>query len=886
MKPRRGESHGENSKWPAVVGAVTDASGAVLVGATVRLAGPGLPGGSIVETTDDRGEYRFGGLLPGEYTINVSASGFRTIIRRGIRLPVETTFTVDVSLEVSPLAETIEIVAPSPFVDVRTSANPTTLPNETLQNLPTTRTLADLLNLAPGIGQDVAHGGTRQSNGVMIDGVSLNGPFLGEVPIELNYDWLDHVQVVGLGANAEYGGTTGAIVNGVLHSGTNQFSGLVEYLWSRPGWLSNNLGGLEAVPWLRKPRRIVTWYDTSAQVGGPVVRDRFWFFSGFQYLHHDYRPLGLLDGSTDERKPRYLVKLDAAPSARVRLQGFYMRETADIDGYGAGVPGWGPLIETSQVAEIRNDAWNARLTWSPSPATLIDARAGGFRGASRYEPRPPATRAGLPYACDYGLNHCTGAADFSEIYRRSAVASASATQRLHGFGRFHEIKIGLEHERAPNDSLSGLSGGRSYSVTGGVIQRATVWDGSRTRIANRRTTLFAQDRWDATERLTVELGVRADLNRGSVPDLVEVFSSSPVAPRLGVAWDVTADHRTVVRAHYGRYHDMLFGSLYEYKDVSRFSPRIFMQAIDGQLVEVFRESPPLDVTLAQDIGQPHVDQWALGAEREVARHAAVEVQYIRRNFGSFIGWVDRHLEGYPLREVRDPGPDGVLGTADDGGLFQVAPVPLFDQRTWLLGNPEGAWRHYDALQVVMRKREAQNWQMQASYTWSRSTGTIDNTPSTNTAGGTLSPLGGVGGNLNVRRQGPGRPAFTFNEAKLLASWRAPWLGGFVASGVGRWQTGVRWQRYFIAVPEALFYPLVNAEPVGSRTGPAFATLDLRVEKTFALRSGVRVGAMMDALNVTNEATPLSIRGDSGPFLGLPFEVIMPRQLRAGIRLAF
>src|SRR5205823_11455098 len=129
-----------------------------------------------------------------------------------------------------------------------------------------------------------------------------------------------------------------------------------------------------------------------------------------------------------------------------------------------------------------------------------------------------------------------------------------------------------------------------------------------------------------------------------------------------------------------------------------------------------------------------------------------------------------NLANYPLVSVQDPGPDGILGTADDGGVFHVAQVLNFGDRSWALTNPESAWRHYNALQMIAQKREAHGWQMQASYTWSRLTGTIDNIDHTNLAQGTLSPLGGVGGNPNVARQGPGTPTFGFNEAKALASW--------------------------------------------------------------------------------------------------------------------
>jgi TonB dependent receptor len=539
------------------------------------------------------------------------------------------------------------------------------------------------------------------------------------------------------------------------------------------------------------------------------------------------------------------------------------------------------------VATIRNHVWNARVMWSPAATTTIDAHTSGFRSDEDYEPRPPFTRSGPPRITDSAsVLPTTGAAGYSELHQRSITAAASIAHGVTGFGRFHELKAGAEYEFAPTESLQGYSGGVVYTALNGVLNTAEFWAGSHSRLTNRRTTVLAQDRWTATNRLTVEVGIRADLNRGSVPGLGEVIATSPVAPRLGIAWDVSSDHRSVVRGSYGRYHDQLFSALYSYKDIAAYSPLTRYQIVNGQLGPIlFQDTPPSDVAIPSDLAQPHVDQWTIGTERQIAGDLAVELQYIRRNFGTFIGYVDPHLHDYPLVPVRDPGPDGLLGTADDGGVFQVAQVLNFGQRTWLLTNPDNAWRHYDAVQVVAHKRDAHNWQMQASYTWTRSSGTVDNIDHTNLAEASLSPLAGVGGNLNVANQGPGEPTFAFHEAKILGSWRAPWWGGVLVSVVGRWQTGVRWNRIFFSGLAG--YPLINAEPVGSRVGPSIATLDLRIEKTFTPpRSHARVGVMVDIFNVTNDAAPLGMSGFSGPQFGLPYTLISPRRVRAGVRVNF
>jgi hypothetical protein len=156
-----------------------------------------------------------------------------------------------------------------------------------------------------------------------------------------------------------------------------------------------------------------------------------------------------------------------------------------------------------------------------------------------------------------------------------------------------------------------------------------------------------------------------------------------------------------------------------------------------------------------------------------------------------IGYVDPNLATYPLVHrprvrVRTtfPGPP-TMEVNFRWRRCSVSAIARGSSR-----NPSAAWRHYDALQVIAGKRQGHSWQNAGRRTPGRaSASTVDNVDHTNLAQGTLSAARRGGGNLNVARQGAGEPTFGFNEAKALASWRAPWWGGFLVSTVGRWQTG-------------------------------------------------------------------------------------------------
>ena len=241
----------------------------------------------------------------------------------------------------------MDVEAPTPIVDVTTAASPAVFERALLQNLPTGRTLTAVMNLAPGVTENVSFGGQQNSNGMTIDGVSLVEPVLGRVWGSVQYNWLDSVQVVALGAPAEYGQSTGATVNGVLRSGSNRFAGLGEYVAAVPAWTGKNTDSL--APQFQTqfaPRDLQSWWDLNGQVGGPITRDRLWFFAGLSHIRERYRPFGYSGPEQAERdEPQALVKLDAAPLDDLRLQGFYQHSAGTV--VGEQLSAYQPTLETA-----------------------------------------------------------------------------------------------------------------------------------------------------------------------------------------------------------------------------------------------------------------------------------------------------------------------------------------------------------------------------------------------------------------------------------------------------------------------------------------------------------------------------------------------------------
>ena len=255
--------------WAQVVqtsllaGRVFDASGAVIQQAEVTLRGPFLLNGERRTRTNERGRYRFPALLPGTYRLTASAPGFASRGRGDILVGVGADRAVDFILEVGSTTVEVTVAQRVPAVDVRASSVPTHLDQNLLNNLPVTHEFEDLINLVPGVTRGVGFGGTQSSNATYINGVQTTDPQHQDPLVGFNHNWLEQMKVSALGASAEYGGFTGVVANGIVKSGSNRFSGLGEYWTTRPEWLGDNS------PF--EPREILSLWDSSAQIGGPIV---------------------------------------------------------------------------------------------------------------------------------------------------------------------------------------------------------------------------------------------------------------------------------------------------------------------------------------------------------------------------------------------------------------------------------------------------------------------------------------------------------------------------------------------------------------------------------------------------------------------------------------
>jgi hypothetical protein len=875
----------------ALSGVVSDQSGGTIAGAVVAASDAGHPEIRVTSRTDAAGAYSLRALIPGTYELTVEAAGFAPATRPDVVLTAGQSAVLDVRLTVDRIAEHVQVGAP--LLDVASATTVSVITARMLQSLPLARTIADLVNLAPGIHDGVALGGTERAVPTRLDGSPASEPGWGALFVNPNINWLEEVTIASSGAAADASDSSGARVDLRLRSGSSRLSGLGEY-WLTPNWVGNNREGLPAALQVRyRPLEILDRWGATAQAGGPLTPGRIWFFGGVERLRDDTRAPGFNNGPRTTNEPftsktesRGLLKLTGALGRQLRPEAFYSYDSGTGRGLNAGPS---VLPEAYISARTIERAWGTGLLWPVADTTVLEVHYGGHAVVTTNEPTPPSRQSGPPPHLDLATGVASvNAPFFNRMTSRPQTLSVSLGQDVAHRSGSHQLRIGIEYGNEQLTTENGYPGGGIYYDLSGLPVQLDVWDGSRYQPTQTRTSLYAQDAWRPTPRLTLTGGVRATINRGRVPGLGTVLANLPVAPRASVAWDVGPEHDTVIRGYVGRQHEPLYTSDYDFLDPSRESTeRIFAINTDGTLTLQSEFLPNRSTAIDADIRQPRVDELSASIEHLFARGTTFRAEYTHRAFRDFIVTTDIG-SSYTSKSAVDPGDDGVSGTADDGGPISVFSSIDPSARFLLLTNTPAAYRDYQAIRLIVTRAPSNDLAMQGSYTWSADRGSMGNgagnragTADGGSAGAFVDP------NRAINRLGP-LPFDTPHQAKLIATYTLDRLRGVTIGGVARVQSGRPWERQ-IAVRGLKQSPvlLVRAEPRGTRRGAVESRLDLRVDAPIAMlpRHG-RAAAYVDVYNVLNTGYATSVQPVSGPTLGTPRSWSLPRTVRFGVRTTF
>ncbi len=910
----------------AIIGKVADEEANPLPGVTLTLTSAKLMG-ARTGISDGLGVFRFQALPPGVYALKAELQGFGTVVHENIRLTTTATLSVDVALRPATVQEQVTVIAKNPTVDVKsTETASVTLGNDILRNIPNSQIARNLVDLAPGVNNQVAYGaGSGRGVSWQMDGVGVGDPAGGTAWVFLDYNIIEEAKVMGVGLPAEYGNFTGVIFNTVTKSGGNEFSGHFEVDYQGhpardtaglkgvfPGgsfWgTENNSSYAEDWPGITSP--LYAMVDASAHLGGPLIKDKLWFYAGAQWFNDKNWVTGF-PYAQDYKQPRFFLKLSSQLTAKTNGSAFF-----EYDNYNGTYRGASATVMPDATRDQidPNIVLNLSLTHILNPKTFFDFKAAYFNGYYNLEPRTgrdvymhyflddnpniPGDQTGWKYY-NWG--------GWAEHPRLRFQVNASLTHYVENFIKgSHDFKFGVEFERSRVRDTFSYTGANHmryydswyYGYSGNYS--AYQYEGYNIKATMTRLEGFAQDSWQVSKRLTVSLGVRASQMWGAVDGKSGTpYKTSRVAPRLGFTFDLLGDRSTVLKAHYGEFTD----GIYSY-NFDRLSPNFndwILLYWDQEGQYWYEDSRIRTGNYAVDPGikQPFMRQYTVGIEREMFKDASFSVTYINRSYHNFIAaynalatyepveyyasYIDKTFTLYNLTS----------GDAADWRLTNLEKIKDLYANAGLTMNP---YRKYWGLEFLFNKRFSNKWQLMASYVYSQCKGTVNNSSSEDI---------GYGRGMTDPNNWVNNDGHVVNDPthmiKIQGTYILPWDISF--NVYWRGITGDAWQQRYRSASKAFDQGRVtfNTEAAGSRHYPMAKSLDVRLEKIFTLASKYRLGLIFDVFNVFNDdtiddwGTRIGYDWLTGPndpgyspstqghdLLGL----VLPRRARVGIRLIF
>jgi len=893
----------------ALIGTVKDTQGGVLSGAIVQVRSPALIGGPATLTTNEKGQVRFPALPPGAYALDIAVPGFAPLHEEDIRIGVGATIERTAVLKVAGVAESVVVEGAGSRIEARGSGFETRFGPEDLKGIPTRRSsMFDSIRAAPGVSPTSpasstntsisAFGSGTNENQFLIDGTNFTCPCNGITRAEPGVDFIQEVQVQSAGASAEFGNVQGAVINIVTRQGSERFLYDASYygqaagLTSQPVKLPYPGSGQETSGYERARYR-----DVTTNVGGPVVRDRLWFFTGYQYLRdYDSQP------GTNPQFPRTYEQNKVFAKLTWRLApGWQLEQSVHDEHWVNPDP---PTLVTPFEATLRRSAsvpaiTFGHLTQASKGGTVWSVRVGRF--VYSQDAMPSTGDLTTPGRTDSVTGLTSGAPPlFAQLTVARTTGQATVSHyspRL--LGADHQWKLGTQFERGGHHAINGIpTGVRFIDVNGQPSQAVSV---APFNVGGLFVTAaaFVSDAITIGDRLTINTGLRFDHTRATSQDLPALDSQAHetteivrglgtlytwnlFSPRLGVTTKLTADGRTMLRASYGRFSQgVMTGELEAFHPgATATTTTAFDSATGAYTIPVSVVDPRRNLQLDAETRAPHSHEYSIGVDREVGRRLAVAVAYIGKSGTDFIGWTD--VGGQYVEKTQ---------TLRDGRS-----VPVFEllnktaDRRFLLTNPEGYALTYNGLVLAVEKRRSHGWQAFGSYTLSKAYG-LQPSSGTTAAGpqiSTVSPpqpltFGRDPNDLtNARGRLPNDRPHIFRARGTVDVPRT----GFVVAASFQSFSGKPWAATaLLPLPQNPSYRVL-LEPRGSRRLSTQSLLDLRVSRTIPFGSAGRIELLLDVLNALNDTAEEGLATDNlfSQNFGQPTAFMDPRRAMVSVRL--
>ncbi|MGH9333500.1 MAG: TonB-dependent receptor, partial [Vicinamibacteria bacterium] len=652
-----------------IVGTVRDDSGGVLPGASVTITSPALPSGPSTQITNEKGQFRFPNLAPGVYALETTLAGFGTYREEDLRVSVGGTTERDVPLKLGSVAETVTVTGESPIVDTKKAGVSANFTSEVVQNTPVRRfSMFDFLKWSPGVSATsptsatsssmTAFGSSTNDNVYLMDGTDFTSPVGGGAWPYPDTDVIEEVETVALGASAEYGNVQGAVFNVVTKQGGNDYRFDFSY-FAQPDALTSKPTKLPCdCPEGETGFTRVRYRDFTVHAAGPVIKDRLWFFGGYQYQRdYDAQPGVDPAGPRVWQADRVFWKINWQITENLRFMNTYHDDYWDIP----AIPSIADPFETITSYGGRNPSMTiANFTHVLSPNTFWDARFSGFYSPNDYA---RANNPDLSQAWHQDL--ATGISSGGSAYHGSFTQSTwTLSGKMSHYATDwlksdHDFKFGFQFTTGQSRQFYLYPGGAHYYDYEGEPYYAYFREPYTYGGQSRNFGVFVEDVVRPNDRLTLSLGIRFDRNQAISPDipafdaigneldtdiqgLGDLFTWTNVSPRLGFNIKLTEDGRTLLRGNYGRFvQRVITGELSTtHPGLSPVTYANFDPATGGYTDIVSVTDPIANLSVDPDTVAPNTDQFSIGFDRELAANVGIGATYVYKKGRNYTGFVD------------------------------------------------------------------------------------------------------------------------------------------------------------------------------------------------------------------------------------------------------
>jgi hypothetical protein len=940
-----------------IYGSVADATGAVLPGAAITLSAAG--GGVRTTTSGPQGEFRFLSLDPGTYKLTVTLSGFATVTRDVI-IATGTSANLAFNLKVATLEESVQVTDETPVVDTKRIGTSTTMSREELHQVPQGRDPWAILKTVPGVivdrvsvagnegGQQSVFAGKGASTADSmwnLDGVQITDTTSGGASsMYFDFDAFDEINVTTGGGDLRVQ-TGGVGLNFVTKRGSNAFHGSAHTFFSHKDmWQSSNLPSeLEGDPRLQgndKANHIDQINDWGAELSGPIVKDKLWFWGS--YGKNDIRQVNLNQTKDRTVLINWNAKLNWQASGSDMLSFFFFNGAKEKYGRSPGQAGnqpdsflWdqGNFYAESDCGLPCGLHGLFKLEWNHtfSPNLYVNAKYAFFNWGYGFAPRGGKDNDGGIDA----FNDTAHGSWFGFIARKPWQILALDGNWFKGN---HELKFGFGYRKNPNRTTTTWSGsqnvGWQYGESPLDASQNLAWVTRQRNVAftAKYTHLYLGDTW-TKNRLSLSVGVRWDKqtaeNEASTasanptfPELLPELAYAgggtgidwnDVSPRVSFTYALTESRKTVARGSYAYYAGQLnpfevtfespVGGYYTFiaypwvdRNGDHFAQGDEVLVSEGVLyANNVDPANPTSATAVNSIDPNYSanndHELILGIDHELAPNFAIGAAYTWRKGLDAVAWTPR--PGMTQADYFSTGTVSQNGFSAEG----FAPDPtLIGNGGRLLTNRPDYHLGYNGIELSAVKRLSNRWMARAAFGWMDwkeyldGPGAIQNPTRSDLSGGINNLSGpGIDGGIFAPKSYGAKTNTFFNATWQLSANALYQMGaGFevAAALFGR-------QGY----PQALILNVDGGDDGTIRAVPSTGldtrrydpvwTFDFRLSKTQKIAGNASIKLDLDLFNALNSGVVLnqSRAANTGTF-GRIDEVISPRIFRLGVRVLF